>query len=82
MLIDPTPLTNGGFTTFFVCVAIVLSGAVHGKLTFDHREGPQKLHVHPTPRVGGVALLIGLVVDFAYAPIPGRALLKPTDIGA
>jgi UDP-N-acetylmuramyl pentapeptide phosphotransferase/UDP-N-acetylglucosamine-1-phosphate transferase len=82
MLIDPTPLTNGGITTFFVCVAIVLSGAVHGKLTFDHREGPQKLHVHPTPRVGGVALLIGLVVVFAYAPIPVRELLKPMVIGA
>jgi UDP-N-acetylmuramyl pentapeptide phosphotransferase/UDP-N-acetylglucosamine-1-phosphate transferase len=32
--------------------------------------------------VGGVALIIGLVVVFAYAPIPVRELLKPMVIGA
>lgn len=82
MPLDPIALTNGGITTFFVCVAIILSGGIHGSLTFDHREGPQKLHVHPTPRVGGVALIIGIVVLFAYVPTSVAELLKPMIIGA
>lgn len=79
---DVLSAANGGITTFFVCVAIVLSGGLHGHLTYDHRVGPQKLHTHPTPRVGGVALLIGLVVAFSYAPIPVRELLKPVVIAS
>lgn len=81
MHIDPITLANGGITTFFVCVAIILSGGIHGSLSFDYREGPQKLHVRPTPRIGGIALIIGMVVLFAYAPTSVAELLKPMIIG-
>lgn len=73
-------LTNGGVSTFLICIAIVLSKPVHGRYTLDHRLGPQKLHEYPTPRVGGLAIVMGLVISFAYAPIPVRELLKPMII--
>ena len=82
MAIDFIPATNGGITTFFVCLAIILSGSVHGPLTFDDRVGPQKLHVYPTPRIGGAALLIGLLAAFAYSSVPVRELLKPIVIAS
>lgn len=75
-------LTNGGVATFLICIAIVLSKSMHGRYTFDDRLGPQRLHEHPTPRVGGLAILMGLVICFAYAPIPVRELLKPMIIAA
>jgi len=75
-------LTNGGVATLLICIAIVLSKSLHGRYTFDDRFGPQKLHEHPTPRVGGLAIVMGLLVSYAYAPIAVRELLKPMIIAA
>ncbi len=45
-----------------VCLALVLTRHWHGRFTFDGTEGVQKFHVAPTPRVGGVGVVIGLVL--------------------
>lgn len=51
-------------------VALLLLGTrrLHGHLTDDPPGGIQKLHRRPIPRIGGVALLAGLV---AGAPLAG-----------
>jgi len=33
---------------------------------FDHTNGPQKFHVNPAPRVGGIALIIGIMATLIY----------------
>lgn len=71
---------NGGVTALLVGTALVLSKNVHGQWTNDHRHGVQRAHRDPTPRIGGIALLIGLMAAFAYAAPDVRALLKPMII--
>lgn len=41
---------------------VVLTPRYHGHLTMDSSQGVQKFHVHPTPRVGGVGIYLGLLV--------------------
>lgn len=43
-------------------IAIVMTKKWHGGLSMDSEEGIQKVHDTPTPRVGGVALAVGLLV--------------------
>lgn len=62
------PLTAGGVTTFALCLAIVWTHRWHGHLSLDHTTGVQKFHTEPTPRVGGVAVLIGGLVGWSLAP--------------
>ena len=38
---------------------LVLTRHLHGHLTLDSQVGVQKLHAVPTPRVGGLALMVG-----------------------
>lgn len=46
---------------FAVSVVIVLTRRWHGAFTLDETEGVQKLHDQPTPRIGGVAVLAGVL---------------------
>jgi UDP-N-acetylmuramyl pentapeptide phosphotransferase/UDP-N-acetylglucosamine-1-phosphate transferase len=48
--------------TLAVSVLLVFTQRHHGHLTMDKNEGVQKFHVHPTPRVGGLAIYIGLLM--------------------
>ena len=54
-----------------VCVALVLTSRWHGHLTMDSMHGVQKVHQAPTPRVGGVAIVLGLLA--AWLLLPGDA---------
>ncbi len=47
-----------------VSVLIVLTQHHHGKLTHDSQHGVQKFHVSPTPRVGGVAMVVALITGW------------------
>jgi UDP-N-acetylmuramyl pentapeptide phosphotransferase/UDP-N-acetylglucosamine-1-phosphate transferase len=69
-------LLAGALTTFFICLLIVLTKSWHGHLTLDQSSGVQKFHEAPTPRVGGVALMIGLVVVWFLAQEPIKDTLK------
>ena len=44
-----------------VSVIIVLTRRWHGAFTLDETEGVQKLHALPTPRIGGVSVLVGVL---------------------
>ncbi|MBS1190193.1 MAG: glycosyl transferase [Rhodocyclaceae bacterium] len=49
-----------------VCYLIVRYEHVHAHLSHDSTDaGPQKFHALPTPRIGGLALIIGLLVSSA-----------------
>jgi UDP-N-acetylmuramyl pentapeptide phosphotransferase/UDP-N-acetylglucosamine-1-phosphate transferase len=49
----------------------------HGRFSLDQTEGVQKFHSKPTPRVGGVGIVAGMVAGYALAPVPVQALLGP-----
>ena len=68
--------------TFFGCVALVLTQRWHGRLSLDSHSGVQKRHLVPTPRVGGIAIAVGLGVACLLAPAPERALLGPMALAS
>lgn len=51
--------------------ALVMSAHKHGHLTMDLPGGVQKFHFDPTPRVGGIAIYVGVVA--AWMVLPGEA---------
>ena len=56
-------LVLGGLASAFTCYLIVHYDHLHAHLSHDHNTtGPQKFHATPVPRIGGVAILIGLLV--------------------
>jgi UDP-N-acetylmuramyl pentapeptide phosphotransferase/UDP-N-acetylglucosamine-1-phosphate transferase len=67
----------GMAASFVLCVLLVLTKRWHGALTMDHMEGIQKFHTAPTPRIGGVPIVIGLVVAWGKAPEDIKALISP-----
>jgi UDP-N-acetylmuramyl pentapeptide phosphotransferase/UDP-N-acetylglucosamine-1-phosphate transferase len=60
--------TWGLLSTFLFCVFIVSTKKWHGKLTMDFTDGVQKFHTSPTPRIGGIPIVIGLAVACGKAP--------------
>ena len=72
------PAAAWGMTaSFALCVLLVLTKRWHGALTMDHMEGIQKFHTDPTPRIGGVPIVLGLVVAWGKAPEDTKALITP-----
>ena len=49
-------------SSFFVCLMILLSQPLHSRFSMDSdMAGIQKFHKKPVPRIGGVAVLMGLI---------------------
>jgi UDP-N-acetylmuramyl pentapeptide phosphotransferase/UDP-N-acetylglucosamine-1-phosphate transferase len=67
----------GFASTFLVCMLTVITKRWHGALTMDLTAGVQKFHTTPTPRVGGVPIVMGLVVAWLKAPAEMQAMLTP-----
>jgi len=63
--------------SFALCVLLVLTNRWHGALTMDHMEGVQKFHSVPTPRIGGVPIVLGLVVAWGKAPDDIKSIITP-----
>lgn len=60
-------------------ILIVMSKNLHGKHSLDHDLfGVQKFHTTPVPRIGGIAVMIGMIFALIYLaifdPILGRAV--------
>lgn len=65
-----------GFTmTFVVSALIVITTKYHGFLSLDSEKGVQKFHNVPTPRIGGVALLSGLLASWVVLENEAQELL-------
>lgn len=67
----------GLVTSLVLCIALVLTKGWHGPLTMDHTDGVQKFHTDPTPRIGGIPIVLGLFVAWSQAPQDARSLLGP-----
>ena len=67
----------GFIATMLVAVFLVLSKDWHGHFSMDGTSGVQKHHVNPTPRIGGVAVMCGLVAVWLLAAEPVKELLCP-----
>ncbi|RYG07881.1 MAG: glycosyl transferase family 4, partial [Burkholderiales bacterium] len=77
-MIDPKLFTDyaGALTATVLCALgisalLVLTKRHHGHLTMDSAIGVQKFHTHPTPRVGGLAIYLGVVMAWAVAAEAG-----------
>lgn len=65
--------------SFGVCALLILTQRWHGKLSLDHDlSGAQKLHHTPVPRVGGLAIALGLLIGaVASSYMDGQNPLLP-----
>ena len=61
-------LSWGLLVSLVSCILLVLTKRWHGKLTLDSTDGIQKFHTSPTPRVGGIGLLLGLYAAWNILP--------------
>ena len=64
-------------TSAVLTLLIVMTKRWHGHLSNDTSDGPQKFHIALTPRVGGIAIFIGLIVGWMFAPPSLSQLLGP-----
>jgi UDP-N-acetylmuramyl pentapeptide phosphotransferase/UDP-N-acetylglucosamine-1-phosphate transferase len=67
----------GGTTCFLLSVLIVLTKKLHGSATMDWSHGIQKFHTTPTPRVGGLPIVVGLSVAWVTSTPEIKYLLTP-----
>jgi UDP-N-acetylmuramyl pentapeptide phosphotransferase/UDP-N-acetylglucosamine-1-phosphate transferase len=67
----------GGATSFLFSVLIVLTKKLHGSATLDLSHGVQKFHSTPTPRVGGLPIVIGLSVAWFTSTPEIKHILAP-----
>jgi UDP-N-acetylmuramyl pentapeptide phosphotransferase/UDP-N-acetylglucosamine-1-phosphate transferase len=67
----------GGASSFLVSVLLVLTKKLHGSATMDLSHGIQKFHTTPTPRVGGVPIVIGLSVAWFTSTPEIKNILTP-----
>ena len=66
-------LLTGFAVSLCLTLVVIHYSKLHAHLALDHDVlGPQKFHVHPVPRVGG----IGIIVGVASAMLP-LAWMKP-----
>ena len=83
-----------GLASFGLSRAIVATQHLHGRWSFDKADGVQKSHRLPTPRVGGLAIALALILawvllefspwDWLQAPATGSLadLLGPVLLAA
>ncbi len=64
-----------GIISCVISVLLVVSKKWHGKHSLDTTDGVQKFHVAPTPRIGGVALFVGLIAAWWLASASTAQLL-------
>ena len=63
--------------TLLASVVLVVTQRWHGHFSMDGTDGIQKHHTTPTPRIGGVAIMLGLIAAWVFANAQVRAILGP-----
>ena len=67
-----------GLAISLVCsLLLVATTRWHGRFSLDATRGVQKFHSVPTPRIGGLAIMLGLIFACAAASDVQQALLAP-----
>ncbi|WP_194945235.1 glycosyltransferase [Limnohabitans sp. DM1] len=64
-------------SSFVLCVLLVLTKRWHGVWSMDFSDGIQKFHTAPTPRVGGIPIVMSLGIAWTQAPANVQAMLTP-----
>ena len=60
-----TDAVVAGAVSLAVCIFLILTKRWHGELSMDSAVGVQKFHTAPTPRIGGVAIVAGVIAGYA-----------------
>jgi UDP-N-acetylmuramyl pentapeptide phosphotransferase/UDP-N-acetylglucosamine-1-phosphate transferase len=79
-LFNKPELTSAYFAflaSFLLCIAVVLTKRWHGAFSMDTTNGIQKFHSTPTPRIGGIPIIIALVIAWGKSNFEIQALLAP-----
>jgi len=63
--------------TLLASVILVVTQHWHGHLSHDNSFGVQNHHTEPTPRIGGIAIALGLVTAWLLAAPDVRTILGP-----
>jgi UDP-N-acetylmuramyl pentapeptide phosphotransferase/UDP-N-acetylglucosamine-1-phosphate transferase len=63
--------------SFVLCIAVVLTKRWHGGVSMDTTDGIQKFHTAPTPRIGGIPIVLALVIAWAKSSAEIQTLLAP-----
>jgi UDP-N-acetylmuramyl pentapeptide phosphotransferase/UDP-N-acetylglucosamine-1-phosphate transferase len=71
------PALCAGAFSLAIAMLLVLSKNWHGHLSMDSTFGVQKFHTHPTPRIGGIAIALGLSLASFFAQESIQRLLWP-----
>ena len=66
-----------GAVALVAALLLVTTQRWHGHLSMDGTDGVQKFHTLPTPRVGGVAIVLGLLAGYAVSSPGQKGLLGP-----
>lgn len=74
-------IPDSAFTAFAVslmlAIVLVLTKKLHGRFSMDGLVGIQKAHTTPTPRIGGIALVAGVIAAWWVAKHEHQAMLEP-----
>lgn len=67
---DPVFLLAAGLGSFVAAEALVLTRARHIRFSGDEPGAVQKVHLHSTPRIGGVGIYLALLGAALFVPQP------------
>ena len=73
-------LTSAGvafLASFFLCIAVVVTKRWHGAFTMDSPDGIQKFHSTPTPRIGGIPIVLALILAWGNSNTDIQTILGP-----
>jgi len=73
----PLPVLVSGGVALLVALVLVASQGWHGRYTMDSVKGIQKFHTRPTPRIGGIAIVAGIIAGYLMANTEKKSLLGP-----
>ncbi len=73
----PPSVYTAFIVSFAVTVLLVLTQRWHGRFSMDGVQGIQKQHKKPTPRIGGVAIVCGVLAAWLVARPERRQFLGP-----
>jgi UDP-N-acetylmuramyl pentapeptide phosphotransferase/UDP-N-acetylglucosamine-1-phosphate transferase len=63
--------------SFLLCIAVILTKRWHGAFSMDTTDGIQKFHSAPTPRIGGIPIVLALVIAWGKSSAEIQTLLAP-----
>jgi len=63
--------------SFLLCIAVVLTKRWHGAFSIDTTNAIQKFHSAPTPRIGGIPIVLALVIAWGKSTTEIQTLLAP-----